>query len=98
MVRALDLNSGLVSQICRQLQDVCSVDIQNRLIVPFGGPEVVVKYDESKFNLKAKVNLPLGTGHNAFHLKPKQSFDYIFQSASHNIDLLKSNFTFEINY
>ena len=38
------------------LQHVCSVDIQNRPFTPFGGPGVVVKCDESRFNHKQKVN------------------------------------------
>lgn len=51
----LGLNPNSVSKICRRLQDVCSRDIQDRPITPFGGPGTVVKCDESKFNHKAKV-------------------------------------------
>ena len=32
------------------------MDLQNRPIIPFGGPGVVVKCDGSKFNHKAKVS------------------------------------------
>ena len=53
IARHLGLNPGLVSRICRRLQDVCSRDLQDRSILPFGGP--VVKCDESKFNHKPKV-------------------------------------------
>ena len=53
--RHLGLNPSLVSRISRKLQDVCSRDLQDRPIVPFGGPGTVVKCDESKFNHKAKV-------------------------------------------
>ena len=51
----LGLNPNLVSSICRRLQDVCSRDLQNRPITPFGGPGTVSKCDESKFNHKPKV-------------------------------------------
>ena len=50
------MNASIISRICRRLQDVCSVDLQNRPVTPFGGHGVVVKCDESKFNHKAKVN------------------------------------------
>ena len=57
ILQILNLNASLASQICRRLQDVCSLDLQTRLIIPFGGPGAVVKCDESKFNHKAKVNV-----------------------------------------
>lgn len=53
--RHLGLNPSLVSRISRKLQDVFSRDLQDRPIVPLGGPGTVVKCDESKFNHKAKV-------------------------------------------
>ena len=55
IARHLGLNPGLVSRICRRLQDVCSRDLQDRPILPFGGPGTVVKCDKSKFNNKPKV-------------------------------------------
>lgn len=55
MVRALGINASLTSKICRRLQDICSVDLQNRPFIPFGGPGTVAKCDESKFNHKPKV-------------------------------------------
>ena len=55
IAQALNLNQSVVSAICRRLQDVCSVDVQNRPFIPFGGPGAVVKCDESKFNHKPKV-------------------------------------------
>ena len=33
------------------------MDLENRPILPFGGPTAVVKCDESKFNHKVKVIL-----------------------------------------
>ena len=54
--RRLDVNHGLISNIFKRLQDVCSRDLADRPIIPFGGPCSVVKCDESKFNHKAKVN------------------------------------------
>ncbi|XP_068704779.1 uncharacterized protein [Montipora foliosa] len=56
IAQALNLNQSVVSAICRRLQDVCSVDVQNRPFIPFGGPGAVVKCDESKFNHKPKYN------------------------------------------
>ena len=55
IAQALNLNQSVVSAICRRLQDVCSVDVQNRPFTPFAGPGAVVKCDESKFNHKPKV-------------------------------------------
>ena len=57
--RRLGVNLALVSNIFRQMQDVCSRDLAERPIIPFGGPGSVVKCDESKFNHKAKVLLLL---------------------------------------
>lgn len=54
--RTLDGNHGLISNIFKRLQDVCSRDLADRPIIPFGSPGSVVKCDESKFNHKAKVN------------------------------------------
>jgi len=56
ILRTLNLRASLVSRICRRLQDVCSMDLQTRPIIPFGGLGAVVKCDESKFNHKAKVS------------------------------------------
>lgn len=53
--QSLNLTQKLVSQICRQLQDICSRALEERPFMPFGGPGAVVKCDESKFNHKAKV-------------------------------------------
>ena len=53
--RALGMTPSLVSKIFRRLQDVCSVDLQNRPFIPFGGPGTVAKCDESKFNHRPKV-------------------------------------------
>ena len=35
---------------------MCSVDLEYNPIIPFAGPGIVVKCDESKFNHKAKVS------------------------------------------
>jgi len=56
-LRTLNLRASLVSRICRRLQDVCSVDLQTRPIIPFGGPDAVVKCGEIKFSHKAKVKM-----------------------------------------
>ena len=55
IAQALTVNQSVVSVICHRLQGVCSVDVQNRPFIPFGGPGAVVKCDESKFNHKPKV-------------------------------------------
>ena len=55
-VRRSDVNHGLISNIFRRLQDVCSRDLADRPIIPFGSLGSVVKCDESKFNHKPKVN------------------------------------------
>ena len=49
------MNQGLVSRIFRRLQDVCSMDLVERPVIPIGGPGAAVKCDETKFNHKAKV-------------------------------------------
>ena len=36
---------------------MCSVDLENRPFIPFGGPGTVAKCDESKFNHRPKVNI-----------------------------------------
>ena len=56
IVRALGISASLTSKICRRLQNVCSVNLQNRPFIPFGGPGTVAKCDERKFNHKPKVN------------------------------------------
>ncbi|CAH3026502.1 unnamed protein product, partial [Porites evermanni] len=52
--RRLDVNHGLISNIFKRLQDVCSRDLADRPIIPFGSPGSDVKCDEGKFNHKAK--------------------------------------------
>ena len=59
VARAIDMNPSLVSKIFRRLQDVCSVDLQNRPFIPFGGPGTVAKCDESKFNHRPKVSISI---------------------------------------
>lgn len=53
--RKIGLKKEKTSQIYRKLEDVCSVDLEYNPIIPFAGPGIVVKCDESKFNHKAKV-------------------------------------------
>jgi len=59
VARALDMKPSLMSKIFRRLQDVCSVDLENRPFIPFSGPGTVVKCDESKFNHRPKVNISI---------------------------------------
>lgn len=66
--RKIGLTKEKTSQIYRKLEDVCSVDLEYNPIIPFAGPGIVVKCDESKFNHKAKVS--------------KQSVLFFFMSAS----------------
>ena len=73
MMRALGINARLTSKICRRLQDVCSVDLQNRPFIPFGGSGTVVKCDESKFNHKPKVNV----------VKTRRIYKKYFQVSKH---------------
>ena len=54
--RHLGLNAGLASNICRKLHDICSRDLEAGPFTLFGGPGMVVKCDESKFNHKPKLN------------------------------------------
>ena len=54
--RKVGLTKNKTSQIYRRLEDVCTVDLEYNPITPFGGPGIVVKCDESKFNHKAKVS------------------------------------------
>ncbi|KAL9977551.1 hypothetical protein ACROYT_G014968 [Oculina patagonica] len=56
IAETLNLRRSLVSRIYRRLQDLCSVDLENRSFLPFGGPGAILKCDESKFNHKAKYN------------------------------------------
>lgn len=51
----LHLSPALVCKVYRRLQDVCSRDLADRPVIPFGGPGIVVKCDESKFNDKPRV-------------------------------------------
>ena len=53
--RMMSLNNNLVCRVFRSLEDVCSRDIEDNPFVPFRGA-AVIKCDESKFNLKAKVS------------------------------------------
>ncbi|XP_078380322.1 male abnormal protein mab-31-like [Oculina patagonica] len=62
----LGLNRSMVSKIFRGLQDVCSLDLQRRPIIPFGGPGSVVKCDESKFNHKAKYHRGRRAAHDSW--------------------------------
>ena len=71
--RRLHVNHGLISNIFRRLQDVCSRDLADRPIIPFGGPGSVVKCDESKFNHKAKVPFFLSFFFFRPFLKPKSN-------------------------
>lgn len=76
----LGLNPNLVSSICRRLQEVCSRDLQNGPITPFGGPGTVSKCDESKFNHKPKVRLCNYTMHPTYKQKALSQAKYTTQS------------------
>jgi len=54
--RKMEVNKNLVSRFFRKLEDVCTDDIINYPFTPFGGPNCIVKCDESKFNHKPKVS------------------------------------------
>ena len=54
--RKVGLTKNRTSQIYRRLEDVCTFDLEYNPITPFGGPGIVAKCDESKFNHKAKVS------------------------------------------
>ena len=56
-MRALEINASWTSKIWRRLQDVCSVDLQIRLFILFGGPGNVVRCDDSKLNHKPKMKV-----------------------------------------
>ena len=53
--RMMSMNNNLVCTVFRSLEDACSADIATNPFIPFGGT-AVVKWDESKFNHKAKIS------------------------------------------
>ena len=53
--RMLEVNPSAISRIFQLFRDICTWDLQQRPVIPFGAP-FVAKVDESKFNHKAKVN------------------------------------------
>ena len=85
MARALGMTPSLVSKIYRRLQDVCSVDLQNRPFIPFGGPGTVAKCDESKFNYRPKVNISI-LSHSHVRVLFLHFF-YLFKSKKQQISL-----------
>ena len=53
--RMMSMNNNLVCTVFRSSEDACSTDIATNPFIPCGGT-AVVKWDESKFNHKAKVS------------------------------------------
>ena len=53
--RMVNMTKNAVGNVYALLRHYCGRDLEDRPIIPFGGPAHVVKCDESKFNLKPKV-------------------------------------------
>lgn len=106
IAETLNLTRSLVSRIYRRLQDLCSVDLENRSIVPFGGPGAVIKCDESKFNHKSKViNLTetnpyttIVSQGNASKKKKNQKGNLEYMSNLRLLPLLSSNQLFRLSF
>ena len=92
----LSMTVTLVSLVFRRLEDVCTWDLHQRPIIPFGGPGMVVKIDESKFNHKAKVPFTLPTKLMTGHWKkPVFLYNYILSvnfTAVNNCKVIKNDF------
>ncbi|KAK2557080.1 hypothetical protein P5673_020958 [Acropora cervicornis] len=48
-------NNNLMCRVFRRLEEVCSIEIEKKRILPFSG-RCLIKCNESKFNHKAKYN------------------------------------------
>lgn len=53
---ATGVSHNASTMVFRMLEELCSQYLERYPIEPFGGPTCIVQCDESKFNLKPKVN------------------------------------------